>query len=1328
VHDEGEDAFVMATRPLRVPDSRGELTPVDITLDEVADGWQPKNPLEPYAISDKQPGQVAFTRAGVTITPASVPAQAAGVRAGETVLFGATQPDTDTIIKPGTEGVQYAWQLRSPQSPEQLVLRLDLPSGAVLSSGKAGDVAVTKDDKVLVRIAPVMAFGADGEPVSTSMRVDGDSVSINVAHRDEDVAYPIIVDPEVVAGFYFPYQGLDAFGYWQTYNHSGGKMALVGGDHNYGRGLYVQSSPYPMEPVPTPFNPGSGPADADRAGWYFNAPGQARIYKVYNTLSMHILGTSLHTCMYVGIAQPGISGWDGPNGLTFGEGCAPFASYPWTSEVPGGIGNGTPGNAFVFSDYSYSVNSSQFNSYFRDAEIRMTDSDFPGISSFGVTDAWTNDPATPMYILAGDASTGVRTINVSGPSGWSQAGAYTNPNCLYGPCTPQLSQTRTIGDMPEGAYTLTATAIDAAGNPSTGLSRTVRFDHTAPTLALSGTLKNSDGLTISPGTYGLHVATTDQAVGSPRAGMGRIQVDVDGSPVAATDQTCPASSCSLDYDWNFDTTLYTGGPHTINVSATDLAGNTSTSSITVDTNCCMLPLDQWGNTDPSNDIRWGDVNGDGIDDAVIRDSNGDVYVGVSFGDSFDYPHYWGFWSDVRDFHVTDVNDDGMADVAGRNQFTGSVQVGLSDGTEFATSTEWASIGATGELSFANVDGLDGDDLLLTNTSGAVQVGYSTTTAFETLAALGSATAARTAGDVDADGMAELISYNATTGALTGKLSDQTSLIDDGSWGTWGSGYQPLIADVNADGKDDLIGRTDATNTIRYASSNGTTFGAPAVFGTVPASYATWAADVTGDGLSDIIAVDPATGNVYVGASIAPYPDEDATDDFTADPGLDYSDAVAQAAANTPSMQLLVQDDAVFMPATIDSTTDLMYDRARQLGASRIRFNAEWGKLEDQSGGYHLTRLVNAVTKAKDEGFDVYVTLMGASLNAFDCNAGLGYPARGCLSPHTGQLPADATAMNTRAEQYGNFVQAVVGALRPLGVTDYGVWNEPNTRGFLTRGASRGDFERVTDGYRRLYREAYSRLKDNNVCVGGGCKVYFGELSELVRPGRTTTLNFIAQVVGEGDPIITDGIAIHPYQHRTPPKRRESYPNKGSREPKPVYGIGRVDAMRTYISGRVAAGRLRTPASATRVPGLYATEFGYFNRDARRPLDLTVFHSEAQRALWWNDALQRAKNQKLKWFTAYQLTEKTPANTYAPNPNQPLNTITVSNCGGTNGVPSWDSGLIGADGAVTGTRCYGKGSTAAVNNRYVHPQLRAAYCSILRWANRNHYATDPSVCG
>lgn len=1243
------------------------------------------------------------------------------------MFFGATQPDTDTIIKPGTDGVQYAWQLRSAESPEQLVLHVDLPGDAVLKNGEAGEVTITQGDKVLVRIAPVMAFGADGEPVATSMRADGDSITIGVPHRNQDVAYPIVVDPEVVAGFYFPYQGLDAFGYWQTYNHSSGKMALVGGDHNYGRGLYVQSSPYPMEPVPVPFNPGSGPGDADRAGWYFNAPGQARIYKVYNTLSMHVLGSSLHTCMYVGIAQPGIVGWDGPNGLTFGEGCAPFASYPWTVEVPGGIGNGTPGNAFVFSDYSYSVNSSQFNSYFRDAEIRMTDSDAPGISSFGVTDAWTNDPDTPMYLLAGDASTGVRTINVTGPAGWSQTGAYTNPNCLYGPCTIQLSQTRTIGDMPEGAHTLTATATDAAGNASTGLSRTVRVDRTAPTLALTGTLKDNDGQTISPGTYGLHVATTDQAVGSPRAGMGRIQIDVDGSPVAATDQACPASSCSLDYDWTFDTSLYTGGPHTITVSATDLAGNTSTSSITVDTNCCMVPLDQWGNTDPANDVRWGDVNGDGIDDAVVRDANGDVYVGISFGDSFNYADYWGFWSDVRDIHVTDVNDDGLADIAGRNQFTGAVYVGLSDGTQFANGTQWASIGTTGELSFANVDGIDGDDLLLTATNGSVQVGYSTTTAFDSLTALGSAAAARLLGDVDADGMADLVSYNATTGALAGKLSDETSLIDDGSWGTWASAHQPLIGDVNADGKSDLIGRTDGSNTIRYAPSDGATFASPAVFGTVPASYTTWTADVTGDGLSDIIAMDPSTGDVYVGASIAPYPDENATYAFTPDPGLDYTEAVAQAAATTPSMQLLVQDDPVFMPTTIDSTVDLMYDRARQMGATRIRFNAEWGKLEDQSGGYHLTRLINAVTKAKDEGFDVYVTIMGAAQNSLDCNSGLGYAARGCLTPHTGQLPADSTQMNTRAEEYGDFVQAVVAALRPLGVTDYGVWNEPNTRQFLTRGANHGDFERVTDGYRRLYREAYSRIKNNTVCVGGGCKAYFGELSELVRPGRTTTLNFVNQVVGEGDPIITDGIAIHPYQHRTPPKRRETYPNKGSREAKSVFGIGRVDTMRTFISGRVAAGRLRTPASATSVPGLYATEFGYFNRDQRRPLDFTVFHTEAQRALWWNDALTRAKNQKLKWFTTYQLTEKTPANQFVPDPtNNPNVSITVANCGASGAVPGWDSGLIGSDGAVTGTRCYGKGSRGLLN-RYVHPQTRAAYCSILTWANRNHYATDPSVC-
>ncbi len=115
--------------------------------------------------------------------------------------------------------------------------------------------------------------------------------------------------------------------------------------------------------------------------------------------------------------------------------------------------------------------------------------------------------------------------------------------------------------LTDGVYTVTATALDAAGNTTTTTARTFTIDTIAPALSIlapaNGAEINDSAPTIS---------------GTAEAGASVI-VTIDGAPqppvIAAADGTWSITSPTLD-----------GGPHTVSVVATDAAGNASTAATT----------------------------------------------------------------------------------------------------------------------------------------------------------------------------------------------------------------------------------------------------------------------------------------------------------------------------------------------------------------------------------------------------------------------------------------------------------------------------------------------------------------------------------------------------------------------------------------------------------------------------------------------------------------------------------------------------------------------------------------------------------------------------
>jgi hypothetical protein len=564
---DGSDALVLSGTPLQDKNAAGRIAPVDISLQrEATGGWAPKNPLEPYRISPTATGGVRFD-GGLTVSPVGDASK--GSVEGETVFYVETQTDTDSIIKPLTDGAEFFWQLRSARSPEQLSLSVDLPPGAAFAEPGPDGVRIVTDGKPVAAIGAAMALDANGLPVKTTMKVSGDTVSIFVDHRGADVAYPILVDPPVTAGFYFPYQGLDAFDYWSTWQN--GRQDVWGGDGTYGRGLNIRSQNYPEYIA---YN------DGDSAGMYVNAPGNAHIYKIVNTLSRNITGEYLAMCLHVGLANAAVNNWEGPYGQAWGEGCAPFASFSWIYELPGQ--GGTPGNSFVFSSYRYSATPTAFHQYFQDAELWMVDPDNPGISSFGVPGEWVNGIDDEwINVLAGDASTGIKSITLAGPAGWSGAHAYVNPYCEYGPCTPQFDIGAPVDNMPEGLNQITVSAADPAGNTSPPWTKTVKVDRTGPVISLSGSLWNARNQPTDHRQEGVFEQWENLQMQASDAlsGVGSIEVFVDDVSVAGTIGCDGGAVCTDGGD--IDTHAYADGDHELRAVATDVAGNISETTFIV---------------------------------------------------------------------------------------------------------------------------------------------------------------------------------------------------------------------------------------------------------------------------------------------------------------------------------------------------------------------------------------------------------------------------------------------------------------------------------------------------------------------------------------------------------------------------------------------------------------------------------------------------------------------------------------------------------------------------------------------------------------------------
>ncbi|HEX8121007.1 MAG TPA: RHS repeat-associated core domain-containing protein [Solirubrobacteraceae bacterium] len=569
--EHGPDTIVVTASSIAAAGDPQRLA--SLRLERRGDAFVPEAARVPLRIGGTVDEGVELLQAGLRLVPVTGAAAALGEKAGESVFYANTQTDADTIVRPLPSGVETFTQLRSEDSPETLAFRLDLPDGASLRE-KSGHVAaeIVDGERVLAHVLRPWAQDADGRTVDVGFEVQGSRLVLRVEHRGADVAYPILVDPEVVwdpnnTGPGSPLMG--ALWEWQTYGPGG--LSPWAGNGYLGDGIYVRDL--------------DGTDYGQRAEWFYRAPGDSIVQELDVWGLRNDMSTGASVCSHTGILSWIWGGWEaGPNRY-----CGDHDSIVY-HEFFSPDNAGSPGNMAAFGMVVPDSAPRAYVATKADPWVYLWDDNAPSVTWLSSPD-WTNDGNRAVQARISDGGLGVKTGQLSGPSGQLASSTAT---CSYNArCAQTMTLQKAISSFGEGVQTASASGQDLAKNNTSASTSTTRLDRVAPQrVDLSGPIYERRATsTADNGVFGgkhdLIIEAEDGTATDRRSGVRQFEVYVglrlpDGSVGPETKYTTTPTTCNLNtYDcprihsdrWTFDTANHPIGRYRIRVVALDKPGN-----------------------------------------------------------------------------------------------------------------------------------------------------------------------------------------------------------------------------------------------------------------------------------------------------------------------------------------------------------------------------------------------------------------------------------------------------------------------------------------------------------------------------------------------------------------------------------------------------------------------------------------------------------------------------------------------------------------------------------------------------------------------------------
>jgi hypothetical protein len=274
---------------------------------------------------------------------------------------------------------------------------------------------------------------------------------------------------------------------------------------------------------------------------------------------------------------------------------------------------------------------------------------------------------------------------------------------------------------------------------------------------------------------------------------------------------------------------------------------------------------------PHLSAKSDDFNGDGNSDALLRSSDGHLWVNFYSGTTITGSGAAG--SPTTDWDVVataDFNGDGHADVALRNHAGGQLWFNFYDGATIigsgpagAPTTDWDIAGA-GDF---NGDGMS--DLLLRNhTSGQLWLNMYNGVNIIGSGPAGSPTAnwdVAGIGDFNGDGRSDVLLRDHNTGQLRIDLYDGVNAVVSGSAGSPTMDWDVAgIGDFNGDGSSDVLLHNHNTGQLWVNLYNGVSIVSSGFAGSPSTDWdVVRVADYNGDGHSDVMLRDHVDGHLYV---------------------------------------------------------------------------------------------------------------------------------------------------------------------------------------------------------------------------------------------------------------------------------------------------------------------------------------------------------------------------------------------------------------------------------------------------------------------------------